>query len=211
MPQDPQGSVGAKATLDRAMAVSFNQTRGKCGWPGGRECTGLPRHTAAVGVHGPRSWELLRHSPSSTLSCCIQLHPHLPATPPLPGSPTFPDLLMGAFGLSEDAAVAAISLGVDFGITQLVRAGCRACAARRLRVPHWRPPWRRCHAAAVHRDIGPSEPAGGLARLPPQAPIGAPSPPTRPAGGWQSRRACRHTKGAASQEAGASAAWLPCM
>lgn len=28
---------------------------------------------------------------------------------------------MGAFGLSEDAALAAISLGVDFGVTQLVR------------------------------------------------------------------------------------------
>lgn len=35
--------------------------------------------------------------------------------------PPAADLLMGAFGLSEDAALAAISLGVDFGVTQLVR------------------------------------------------------------------------------------------
>lgn len=39
------------------------------------------------------------------------------------------DLLMNAFGLSEDAALAAISLGVDFGVTQLVRAGCAAGGA----------------------------------------------------------------------------------
>ena len=94
----------------------------RCWWPSTRravrlELGGLATATAAADWGS--AW-----GPSSSCSASAAI-----ATPSLPAQPAChppADLLMNAFGLSEDAALVAISLGVDFGVTQLVRAGCAA-------------------------------------------------------------------------------------